>query len=87
MKYICLGYLEPGKFEVMTEGERHTTFDECFERQVSGGDAIKIPRDEASRESSLNLPVRRRLSESGHSVPQSRNARHTTDRRSWGTRS
>ena len=31
MKYICLGYLEPGKFEGMTEGERNTTFDECFE--------------------------------------------------------
>ena len=31
MKYICLGYLEPGKFEGMTEDERHATFDECFE--------------------------------------------------------
>jgi len=31
MKYICLGYIEPGKFEGMTEGERHATFDECFE--------------------------------------------------------
>src|SRR5881409_4481765 len=31
MKYICLGYLEPGKFEGMTEAERHATFDECFE--------------------------------------------------------
>ena len=31
MKYICLGYIEPGKFERMTEGERHATFDECFE--------------------------------------------------------
>jgi hypothetical protein len=31
MKYICLGYLEPGKFEGMTEGERHAIFDECFE--------------------------------------------------------
>ena len=31
MKYICLGYLEPGKFERMTEDERHATFDECFE--------------------------------------------------------
>ena len=25
MKYICLGYLEPGKFEGMTEGERHVS--------------------------------------------------------------
>jgi hypothetical protein len=31
MKYICLGYLEPGKFEEMTEDERHATLDECFE--------------------------------------------------------
>jgi hypothetical protein len=31
MKYICLGYIEPGKFEGMTEDERHRTFDECFE--------------------------------------------------------
>ena len=31
MKYICLGYLEPGRFEGMTEDERHATLDECFE--------------------------------------------------------
>src|SRR5262247_2962173 len=31
MRYICLGYIEPGKFEGMTEDERHTTFDDCFE--------------------------------------------------------
>ena len=31
MKYICLGYLESGKFEEMTEDERQATFDECFE--------------------------------------------------------
>ena len=31
MKYICLGYIEPGKFEGMTEDERHATFNECFE--------------------------------------------------------
>src|SRR5271168_1868680 len=31
MKYICLGYIEPGKFEGMSEDERHATFDECFE--------------------------------------------------------
>src|ERR1700756_667688 len=29
MKYICLGYIEPGKG--MTEDERPATFDECFE--------------------------------------------------------
>ena len=31
MKYVCLGYLEPGKFEGMTEDERHAVLDECFE--------------------------------------------------------
>ena len=31
MKYICLGYLDPGKFEGMTEEERHATLDDCFE--------------------------------------------------------
>ena len=31
MKYICLGYIEPGKFEGMTEDERHAVLDECFE--------------------------------------------------------
>ena len=30
MKYICLGYLEPGKFENMSESERNATLDECF---------------------------------------------------------
>ena len=30
MKYICLGYLEPGKFEGMTDEERNAMFDECF---------------------------------------------------------
>ena len=31
MKYICLGYIEPGIFEGMTEDERNAIFDECFE--------------------------------------------------------
>jgi hypothetical protein len=31
MKYICLGYIEPGTFEGMTEDERNATFDACFE--------------------------------------------------------
>jgi hypothetical protein len=30
MKYICLGYLEPGKFEKMSESERNAVLDECF---------------------------------------------------------
>jgi hypothetical protein len=31
MKYMCLGYIEPGKFEGMTEDERNAVFDDCFE--------------------------------------------------------
>ena len=31
MKYLCLGYIEPGKFEGMTEDEQHAMLDECFE--------------------------------------------------------
>ncbi len=31
MKYICLGYIEPGKFESMSESHRKTVLDDCFE--------------------------------------------------------
>jgi len=30
MKYICLGYIEPNKFETMSERERNAMVDECF---------------------------------------------------------
>jgi hypothetical protein len=30
MKYICLGYYEPSKFESMSESERNAMIDECF---------------------------------------------------------
>ena len=30
MKYVCLGYIEAGKFESMTESKRNTMVDECF---------------------------------------------------------
>jgi hypothetical protein len=30
MKYICLGYLEPGKFENMSESARDSVLDQCF---------------------------------------------------------
>lgn len=29
MKYICLGYIEPNKFETMSESERNAMVDEC----------------------------------------------------------
>jgi len=31
MKYICLGYIESGKVEGMTDNERNAMLDECFE--------------------------------------------------------
>ena len=30
MKFICLGYIEPGKFENMPERERNRMIDACF---------------------------------------------------------
>jgi hypothetical protein len=30
MKYICLGYIEPDKFESMSESDRNAMLDECF---------------------------------------------------------
>jgi hypothetical protein len=30
MKYICLGYMEPDKFETMSESERNAMLDDCF---------------------------------------------------------
>lgn len=54
MKYVCLGYLEPGTFEKMTESERNAVFDECFSYNdelrknghLLGGEALK-PADTA----------------------------------------
>jgi hypothetical protein len=47
MKYICLGYMEPGKFEGMTEDERDAVFDECFEYndrlRANGHTATEVP--------------------------------------------
>jgi hypothetical protein len=47
MKYLCLGYLEPGKFEGMAEDERNAVFDECFEHndhlRANGHLAAEVP--------------------------------------------
>jgi hypothetical protein len=47
MKYICLGYIEPGKFENMSESERNTMLDECFEYndhlRANGHVAAEVP--------------------------------------------
>jgi hypothetical protein len=49
MKYICLGYIQPGKFENMSEIERNTMLDECFtydddlrkDGQFAAGEALQ----------------------------------------------
>lgn len=51
MKYICLGYIQPGKFENMTENERHNMLDQCFayddqlraNGHFAGGEALQPP--------------------------------------------
>jgi len=51
VKYICLGYYDPGKHAAMTEDERNAMFDECFEYDDhlranghwAGGEALQPP--------------------------------------------
>jgi hypothetical protein len=51
MKFVCLGYIEPGKFENMGERERNAMVDECFtyddvlrrHGQFAGGEALQPP--------------------------------------------
>jgi hypothetical protein len=52
MKFICLGYIEEGKFESFSESERNTMVDECFtyddelrkNGHFAGGEALQGPR-------------------------------------------
>jgi hypothetical protein len=49
MKYICLGYIEPNKFETMSESERNAMLDECLRyddelrknAHFAGGEALQ----------------------------------------------
>jgi hypothetical protein len=51
MKYICLGYIGPEKFESMSDSERNTMMDECFtydddlrrNGHWAGGEALQPP--------------------------------------------
>jgi hypothetical protein len=51
VKFVCLGYIEPGKCENMTESERSAVVDKCFSYddvlrrngQFAGGDALQPP--------------------------------------------
>jgi hypothetical protein len=57
MKYICLGYIEPGTFEGMTEDERNAVLDECFvhndQLRASGHLVAEVPLQ--SPETALTL--------------------------------
>jgi hypothetical protein len=51
MKYVCLGYIAPGKFEGLSEGERNAMVDDCFayddvlrsRGHFAGGEALQPP--------------------------------------------
>ena len=51
MKYVCLGYIAPGKLEGMCDGERNAAVDECFAYDdvlrkgghFAGGDGLQPP--------------------------------------------
>ncbi len=51
MKYICLGYIEPGKWESFTDAERNAMVEECFayddflreHGHFAGGEALQGP--------------------------------------------
>lgn len=51
MKYVCLGYIEPGRLENMPEGERNALVDACFayddvlrkNGHFAGGEGLQPP--------------------------------------------
>ena len=51
MKFVCLGYIEPGKFENMLENDRNAMVDRCFayddelrkDGHFAGGEALQPP--------------------------------------------
>lgn len=56
MKYICLGYIAPGKFENLSETARNAMVDECFtyddelraKGHFAGGEALQGPQSAAT---------------------------------------
>jgi hypothetical protein len=53
MKYVCLGYIEPGKFEGLSDNERNALVDSCFayddvlrrNGHFAGGEGLQGPRN------------------------------------------
>jgi hypothetical protein len=56
MKFICLGYIEPGKFESMSDAERNAILDRCFaydddlrrNGHFAGGEGLQPPQTAAT---------------------------------------
>ena len=56
MKFVCLGYIEPGTFENLSETERNAMVDECFSYDdvlrknghFVGGEALQEPKAAAT---------------------------------------
>ena len=56
MKYICLGYMDPKKWETMPESEQNAMMDECFayddvlrkKGHFVGGEALQSARNAAT---------------------------------------
>lgn len=56
MKYVCLGYIAPGKFENLSETDRNAMVDECFSYDdelrknghFAGGEALQGPGSAAT---------------------------------------
>lgn len=56
MKFICLGYIEPNKFESMSETERNAMVDECLSYDdelrknghFAGGEGLQPPQTAAT---------------------------------------
>ena len=56
MKYICLGYMDPKKWETLSASERNTMMDECFAYDDAlrrnghfvGGEALQSARNAAT---------------------------------------
>jgi len=56
MKYVCLGYIEDGKWEAMSESERNAAMEECFayddvlrkHGHFVGGEALQSAKNAAT---------------------------------------
>jgi hypothetical protein len=56
MKFVCLGYIEPGSFENLSERDRNAMVDECFtyddvlrkNGHFAGGEALQGPDSAAT---------------------------------------